>query len=76
MSRFTWYTKGLNKYLSNDGYVHFLTKREVMDDFDDGVAFFIDDESKKFGKCDVVSSDKYAEASKLCDEFKNLIATA
>ncbi|WP_299726706.1 hypothetical protein [uncultured Endozoicomonas sp.] len=73
MDKVTWYTAGLNKYLSDNGYVHFLTKEKMRDDFEQDIAFTFNEENKTFGKCDVIDFSRYSEAEKHQKEFKELI---
>ena len=68
-----WYTPGLNKFLSNNGYVHFVTKESITSDFKEGVAFYFDTETKECGKCDLISFDDNNTALLLRDLFKSLI---
>ena len=70
MKKSMWYTEGLNKFLSDNGFVHYLTRQKITDDFNEGRAFFFDSESKEFGLSDMINSDNIDEARKLTDEFR------
>jgi hypothetical protein len=68
-----WYTKGLNKYLSDAGYVHFMTREKMLEDFDCDRAFYINHESKQFGLSDVIAWEKSEEAAQRRDIYRHLI---
>ena len=65
-----WYVNGLNKYLSDNGFVHFMTKQEMSEDFKEGRAFFFDSEKKEFGLSDMICSDGVEEAHEMAGKFR------
>ena len=70
MKKLMWYAAGLNKYLSENGFVHFSTKDEVTDDFAEGRAFYFDSEKKEFGLADMIAREELEAANKLTDQFR------
>ena len=71
MKKSIWYVKGLNKYLSENGFVHYLTKHKMSEDFREGRAFFFDSEKKEFGLSDMICSENFEMASELSEKFRN-----
>jgi len=70
MNKSIWYTKGLCEYLSSKGFKHFATGHGMSEDYQEGVAFMFNTESKSFGLKDFVSNDSAEEASSLRNEFR------
>lgn len=71
MKKQMWYAAGLNKYLSENGYVHFSTKGAVTDDFKEGRAFYFDSEKKEFGLSDMIARENLERASELTSRFRS-----
>jgi len=70
MKKLMWYAAGLNKYLSENGFVHFSTKDEVTDDFAEGRALYFDLEKKEFGLTDMITREGLEAANELTDQFR------
>tara|TARA_R110000764_G_scaffold9168_1_gene29736 strand:- start:247 stop:495 length:249 start_codon:yes stop_codon:yes gene_type:complete len=68
-----WYAKGLNALLSSRGYVHWVVKEPMDDDYNEGTAYFFNESEKTFGKCDFIASYKFSEAKELTEGFKHVI---
>ncbi len=71
-----WYVEGLVDYLNNLGYVHFVTKDALDEDFETGAAFYYDTEKKEYGRLESVTGSGIEEASKLRDEMSAAISKA
>lgn len=71
MKKSMWYVEGLNKYLSDKGFVHYLTRQKMNDDFNEGRAFFFDADNKEFGLSDMICSSNIETASELSAQFRN-----
>ena len=70
MKKSMWYTEGLNEYLSKKGFVHYLTRQKITEDFAEGRAFFFDSEKKEFGLSDMICSDNLGEAGEITKKFR------
>ena len=49
-----WYRKGMNRFLSEKGFVHFIAKEAMHEDFNEGVPYTFNHAEKTFGKCELV----------------------
>jgi hypothetical protein len=68
-----WYVGGLVKYLNELGYVHFITKEHLKNDFENGSAFFYNTAKKEYGALEFVTSESIERAFELMDLMTNLI---
>lgn len=71
MKKLMWYAAGLNKYLSENGFVHYLTGEKIIDDFTVGRAFFFDHEKREFGLVDMIGGDCIDSANELTKHFED-----
>ena len=70
MKNLMWYTRGLNDYLGESGFVHYSEGGSVNFDFKEGRAFFFDDKEKTFGLVDIIPTGKLERANELTAEFR------
>ena len=63
MKKYTWYNKELNEALNNLGFVHWVVKKPLTN-FEDGKAFFFNEENLTYGYVGFLTQEAIKDAYK------------